>query len=261
MVKSAIASTAFDKAALSIPIRIALKTSGAVPLLEVTDSGVGMTRKVMTDYLISIASDYWASQFHTDFPEAQARGFQPAGKFGIGFLSVFMLGDEVTVESNRDGGERYLLHFRGVGRRGEIRTEPSPSGSGTAVRVQLRDTVVESLRPLKELVPVYAPMLSHALEVDVDGEVTKFPAGWLYRLDAEGFYSWVRQAAYILDRNRSGRDQEMTEMTWWHLRRRMRGGWGGDTEAQRKLGQGLAPVPRGASSAACFLRRNLSAVS
>ena len=37
------------------------------------------------------------------------KGFKSAGKFGIGFLSVFMLGDEVNVESNRTGEERYRL--------------------------------------------------------------------------------------------------------------------------------------------------------
>jgi hypothetical protein len=118
MLKTAIASSNFDKAALSIPIRVAIRTTDSTPTLEVTDLGVGMTRKLMTDYLISIASDYWTSQFHTDFPAVTVRGFEPAGKFGIGFLSVFMLGDEVTVESNRDGGERFSLQLHGVGRRG-----------------------------------------------------------------------------------------------------------------------------------------------
>jgi len=66
--KAAIASNDFDRATLTIPIRLALKTTGSAPQLEITDPGVGMTRKVMTDYLISIASDYWASQFHTNFP-------------------------------------------------------------------------------------------------------------------------------------------------------------------------------------------------
>lgn len=225
MLKSAIASTDFDRAVLSIPIRLALRTKGSAPLLEVTDSGVGMTRKVMTDYLISIASDYWTSQFHTDFPGARDRGFQPAGKFGIGFLSVFMLGEKVTVESNRDGGERYRLHLRGVGRRGEIRTGPSPSGSGTAVRVELRDSVVDSLRPLAELVRVYAPMLPHAVEVDVDGQLTSIPAGWVHGLDVEELYRWTLQAVSTLLRNRAGRDRETADPELWHLRRGFHAGW------------------------------------
>jgi hypothetical protein len=224
MLKAAIAATDFDRAMLAIPIRLALRTTNATPLLEITDSGVGMSQKVMTDYLISIASDYWASQFHSDFPGARAQGFNPAGKFGIGFLSVFMLGEDVTVDSNRDGGERYRLHLRGVGRRGEIRTGPSPCGSGTAVRVELRDGVVDALRPLADLVRIYAPMLSHSLEVDVDGQVTPIPAGWVQQLDAEDFHRWSLEAVNTLHRNRAGRDRETPDLEWRYLLTRLRGG-------------------------------------
>lgn len=206
MLKATIASSPFDMAALSIPIRLALKTTGPSPQLEITDPGVGMTRKVMTDYLISIASDYWTSEFNTDFPEARGRGFKPAGKFGIGFLSVFMLGEEVTVESNRSGGERLRLRLRGVGRRGEIRTSPTTSGSGTAVRLELRESVVDSLRSLDELVRVYAPMLPHSIEIDVDGQQTTIQKGWLQQLDTDEFYKWTLRAINILARNKSSRD-------------------------------------------------------
>lgn len=222
MLKAAVASTDFDKAALSIPIRLALKTKSVPPRLEITDPGIGMTTKVMTDYLISIASDYWTSQFHTDFPAAQSKGFRPAGRFGIGFLSVFMLGEEVTVESNRDGGERHILHLRGVGRRGEMRTTNGPSGSGTAVRIDLRRSVVDSLRPLNELVKVYAPMLSHSIEVDVDGDKTTIPTGWLHHLEIKEFHKWTLQAISILMRNRSGKDRQDRDFGGWFIRGRYR---------------------------------------
>jgi hypothetical protein len=220
LLKAATATTDFDRAALSIPIRLALKTRGPAPRLEVIDSGVGMTGKILTDYLISIASDYWTSQFYSDFPNASSKGFQPAGRFGIGFLSVFMLGEEVTVESNRGGGERYRLHLRGVGRRGEIRTVAAPSGSGTAVRVDLHAAAVESLRPLQELVRIYAPMIPHPLEVDVDGEVTAIPAGWLHELGHDEFYKWTLNATVTLARNRgrAARGEEFGargEEFWW----------------------------------------------
>jgi hypothetical protein len=220
MLKAAVASTDFDRATLSIPIRLALKTQSSPPRLEIIDPGIGMTAKVMTDYLISIASDYWISQFHTDFPAAQSKGFRPAGRFGIGFLSVFMLGDEVKVESNRDGGERHILYLRGVGRRGEIRMATGPSGSGTAVRIDLRQSVMDSLRPLNELVKVYAPMLSHSMEVDVDGEKTSIPTGWLHQLDIKEFHKWTLQAIGMLTRSRHEKHRHGREFGLWYARRR-----------------------------------------
>jgi HSP90 family molecular chaperone len=106
-----------------------------------------MTKVFMTDYLISIASNYWVSQFYRDFPEA-ANTFKSAGKFGIGFLSVFMLGSEVVVESNRLGEERYKLSLRGVGRRGELQKIRAPSGSGTSIKIKVKADVIEHLKRL-----------------------------------------------------------------------------------------------------------------
>jgi hypothetical protein len=207
MLKSAIATTEYEKASLSIPIRIALKTKEPHPMLEIIDSGVGMTQKVMTDYLTSIASNYWESQYFKDFPTALGRGFQPVGKFGIGFLSVFMLGENVNVISNRENGERYHLYLRGVGRRGDIRTGQFQSGSGTTVQVELHQSVVDSLQPFNELVCVYAPMVAHAFEIDIDGEITTIAEGWLQHLNVTDFYQWTLQALSIISRNRSDRER------------------------------------------------------
>lgn len=226
MLKAAVALTESEKAALSIPIKVIMRKEVDGHVLEVKDWGIGMTTKVMTDYLISIASDYWTSQFYEEFPDASERGFQPAGKFGIGFLSVFMLGDEVKVESNRSGSERSQLTLRGVGRRGELRTVPSPSGSGTTVQIHLKDSIVESLRPLPELARAYAPMLPHALEVDVEGQVTFIPKGWIFNLPSEEFRIWTLKAIQILFRNRGGRLQDEN----FHTRRYLRRETIGDTE-------------------------------
>lgn len=208
MLKKATAETEFDRAAYAIPIRVSLKTDGPAPRLEIVDCGVGMSRKVMTDYLISIAADYWSSQFRADFPTAQERGFEPAGKFGIGFLSVFMLGDAVSVESNRLGGERSQLQLRGLGRRGELRTLATPSGSGTKVQVFLRPSVLEFLRPLADAIRVYAPSLPHVLEVEEDGQVQTIQAGWIQDMGADAFHKWTLQAIQVLARNRSGRHRD-----------------------------------------------------
>ena len=194
MLKAEIATHEADRAALTIPIRVLLHTKSQPPVLEIIDHGVGMSRRVVTDYLISIASNYWTSQFAHDFPTAAEKGFKNAGKFGIGFLSVLMLGDEVTVESNRNSGERHRLTLRGVGRRGELRQLPPPSGSGTAIRIKLKAAALEGITPLDDLVRVYAPTLPHALAVNVDGNEVHLPSGWLMALTSEEFKKWVLHA-------------------------------------------------------------------
>ncbi|MBN1459532.1 MAG: ATP-binding protein [Armatimonadetes bacterium] len=225
MLKAAISSSQLDEAALSIPIHVTLNTTGACPVLEVQDWGVGMTRKVMTEYLISVASDYWSSQFNSDFPQAAMEGFQPAGRFGIGFLSVFMLGDEITVTSNREGDEKCLLALRGVGRRGELRLEQSRSGSGTTVTVNLRDSVVESLRRLDDLVRFYAPVLPHDVSVEVDGQVTKITKGWIWDLGEEQFLNWTLAAVARMERDRAARNRhDGSSIPPWYARELSRRG-------------------------------------
>lgn len=214
MLKAEIATDEADKATLSLPIRISLNTKVKPPTLDVLDHGVGMTKTVMTDFLISIASDYWTSQFAIDFPTAAEMGFKSAGKFGIGFLSVFMLGAEVTVESNRAGGERYRLSLRGVGRRGELRQLSPPPGSGTVVRVKLKASTLEGITPLDELVKTYAPTLPHALQVEVDGTRTDLPAGWLKNLEADAFKEWVLRATETIRRRDPSRSTD-DDWAWY----------------------------------------------
>jgi len=174
---------------LSLPIRVTLNTK--TKTLEVSDSGVGMSQNVMTNYLLSIASDYWNSeQFATDFPSAIGGTFRPAGKFGIGFLSVFMLGDEVEVESSRDGRDQLYLKLRGIGRRGEFRTFRRP-GTGTSVRVKLRDEVVDRIRNLPELIKARCPMLDYTLEVKVDEASTKIETHWWKIANPTDLVAWV----------------------------------------------------------------------
>ena len=70
--------------------------------LEVTDTGIGMSRYVLSDTLLDFGHSLWTSDSMRDeLPGLAARNFQPVGKFGIGFYSVFMLGSRVTVTTRR----------------------------------------------------------------------------------------------------------------------------------------------------------------
>lgn len=208
MLKIVTAKSEIDKASATIPIKVAIGTQSNSDFLEVKDWGVGMTPKIITDFLISIASDYWTSQFHLDFPNAASNGFRPAGKFGIGFLSVFMLGDDVSIESSRAGGERSQLLLHGVGRRGELRTLEAQPGSGTAIRVHLKPGILSKLRPLPELLRIYVPLLSHVIEIDDDGKLDVIKPGWLFELPVAEFKSWILRAISTLQRYRGKRFSE-----------------------------------------------------
>lgn len=72
--------------------------------LEVTDTGIGMSRYVLTDVLLDFGRSLWADMaVRNEIPGLASAGFKAVGQFGIGFLSVFMLGQEVRVTSWKDG--------------------------------------------------------------------------------------------------------------------------------------------------------------
>lgn len=80
-------------------ITVHLDMSGDVPWLTVTDTGIGMTVNVIKNYFLRAGasfrrSDAWKRQHET--PEGKPRVLR-SGRFGIGVLAAFLLGDQVEV--------------------------------------------------------------------------------------------------------------------------------------------------------------------
>jgi hypothetical protein len=115
--------------------------------IQVEDTGVGMSEAVLTGPLLDFGSCFWGSTLmHDELPGLAAKGFQPTGRYGIGFFSVFMWGERVEVTTQRfDKGrtDTFVLSFRkGLKERPLLRQarpdEHIPDG-GTRVRVWLSD--------------------------------------------------------------------------------------------------------------------------
>jgi hypothetical protein len=98
-------------------IRVSIATRDDGNWLVVEDNGVGMSEQVLTGPLLDFGTSFWQSALAMEeFPGLAAAGMRPIGRFGIGFFSVFMLGDTVRVISRRcDRGEETarILEIRG----------------------------------------------------------------------------------------------------------------------------------------------------
>lgn len=127
----------------SIEVRVSLDGSE----LAVKDNGVGMDVNVLTGALLDFGRSLWESEeLSTVLPGLQAAGFQPTGRFGIGFFSIFIWADKVDVISrakNASAAEtRVLSFFDGPGNRPVLRfgtTEEQLPDSGTIVRLRIRE--------------------------------------------------------------------------------------------------------------------------
>jgi hypothetical protein len=115
--------------------------------LEVQDNGIGMGQEVLTGALIDFGRSLWSSsELATVLPGLAGTGFQPIGRFGIGFFSVFMWTDDVEVISRPKGcaeEETRVLAFS-AGLRGRpllriARPDERLDEPGTLVRLRIPD--------------------------------------------------------------------------------------------------------------------------
>jgi hypothetical protein len=179
-------------------IIVTLESDGDVGTLSVADSGIGMSEKVITNYLLGVAADYWNSpDFFADFPGAKASGFLQVGRFGIGFLSVFMLGKDVRVVSERVAGERLVLNLRGLGRRGALVREPARGSPGTTVRVILEGSQTADHRQLARIIRAKAPMLDIPVEVRELGQAEQISPKWWESLSQDQFVEFLKSQSIV----------------------------------------------------------------
>ncbi len=184
-------------------IVISLEDVDGATMLTVHDNGVGMLRSVVTRHLIGVGSDFWHSaEFYRDFGKALDAGFHPIGKFGVGFLSVFMLGDRVEVETEAAGGTHVILRLRGIGRRGELSETPAVGEIGTKVRIVLRPEMVPLLSNLEAVVRARAPMLPIPILVRSKGAASSvrmetITPGWWKHVELDALIDFVRTWRWI----------------------------------------------------------------
>jgi len=125
--------------------------------LSVTDTGIGMSRYVLTEVLLDFGHSLWRSpELRGEWSGLPASGFEAIGQFGIGFFSVFMLGQCVRVvtrryESKEGENEQWLLEFTaGTNKRPILR---EPIGNERLKRHGTRVSVLISKEKLLELCP------------------------------------------------------------------------------------------------------------
>lgn len=115
-------------------------------LLRVQDDGMGMSKRVLTQYLLDFGTSFWAKpQVQEEFPGLLSSGFRSTGRYGIGFFSVFMASDRVKIVTRRPdaaSADTLVLEF-GSGLNGRpilrpARREEQLRDGGTVVQLTLR---------------------------------------------------------------------------------------------------------------------------
>ncbi len=135
-------------------VQVTLEQNEVSQTLVFRDFGIGMSREVMAKVLLDFGRSYWNTPAaRRDLPGLMSSDFRPTGKFGIGFFSVFMLGDEIKVVSRRFDAARnstHVLHFMsGLHRRPILRLaeqQEQLAQCGTEITVVLSDVSAQALQ-------------------------------------------------------------------------------------------------------------------
>lgn len=113
-------------------------------IVRCTDNGVGMDEHIVTQFLTRVGRSYYRSaEFERVRQGLKAVGadFDPCAQFGIGFMSCFMLGDEIRILTRRDHGpgegfgDPLEVEISGLGGIIAIRPGPSDLPIGTTVEI------------------------------------------------------------------------------------------------------------------------------
>jgi len=203
-------------------ITVSLDNSSSPAKLIIKDNGIGMDSTVIQDYLLGIASDYWNSQdFYNDFPDAKSKGFSPTGKFGIGFLSVFMIGDIIEVETERKGRSNLRLSLKGLGKHGALISSISKANLGTSIAISISKQSLTIYNNLELIVKARTPMLSFPVVIKTPTQTSTIEPGWWKTATQRDFFDFTSRWANVFSQDSLG-DEFLRER--YFLRRYSRHG-------------------------------------
>ena len=163
--------------------------------LTISDSGIGMTREELIDNLGTIAHS-GAMAFIRQLEEGQ-RPTDIIGQFGVGFYSVFMVADEVTVTSRSYRPDAAAWRWTSKGENTYHLAPAEKESRGTTIELQLNEDSQDYAASwrLESIIKKHSDFISFPISVQ-DKVVNQQTALWRKsprEVEAEDYDSFYRQ--------------------------------------------------------------------
>ncbi|PIP94315.1 MAG: hypothetical protein COW78_10935, partial [Bdellovibrio sp. CG22_combo_CG10-13_8_21_14_all_39_27] len=157
--------------------------------LSIADNGIGMDKHIITQFLLGIASSYWSSK---GFIDEFGSDVSHVGKFGIGFLSVFMIANDIEIRTQRHNNPLLNLKLKGVGQRGELNESTGNFETGTKITLFL-NSIGFSVESLTKAIKVIAAMIDIPISISKEGEtIHKLEDDWWKNVSQENFITFLK---------------------------------------------------------------------
>ncbi len=179
-------------------LRISITTDEEARTLTIADSGIGMTREEVVEYLGTIAHS-GTRKFLELMKESKGGTQDLIGQFGVGFYSAFMAADSVEVTTRSWEPEAAPVKWVSDGQSGYTLEEaPADTPRGTSILIRLKEDAASFSKPyqVKYILEKYSNFIS--FPIDFNGEhLNTVQAIWMKnRKDVtaeeyEGFYKFI----------------------------------------------------------------------
>ncbi|MCZ6680601.1 MAG: molecular chaperone HtpG [Candidatus Poribacteria bacterium] len=125
------------------PLRIDIAVDSKAQTLSITDIGIGMTKEDLTDRIGTVASSGTLELLQRMKEENRPFDGNLIGQFGIGFYSLFMVTDEVTIETRHADADSNGYRWQSIGEDKFSIKEIERAQRGTTISFKLKDEAKE----------------------------------------------------------------------------------------------------------------------
>ncbi len=138
-------------------------------VLKISDNGVGMTRDELVSDIGTIAKSGTAA-FLKGLKDKGGEGApELIGQFGVGFYSVFMVADKVTLCTKKAASPEPAARWESSGEGEYTLSEDQKKEQGTEISIHLKPECKEYLEEwkIREIIKKYSDFIEHPIKVPV----------------------------------------------------------------------------------------------